>query len=373
MIALGACFLEDQHMSLPDTHQPFLIRACRGQTLARPPVWLMRQAGRYMSEYQAMRQKYSFLTLCKNVDAAVEVSLQPYKAFGMDAVIMFSDILVIPEAMGLEVVFTESHGPQLPRPVRTEADIDALSAPDPHDKIPFVMQILKQLRRELAGDPDTALIGFSGSPWTLATYMIEGGGSKHHIHIKTLMAENPRALHRLLEMLSRAVALYLNAQIESGAQVVQLFDTWAGQLSRDQYRRFVLPYHRQVIDSLHRDQTPVILYVNNSAHLLDLMAEANPDVISVDHLTALSDARAKISPGIALQGNLDPALLFAKPDTLQASIESMLAEGGRSGYIANLGHGILPQTPVENVRLFVDTVKKSALKNSEMTGVAGEA
>ena len=345
----------------PPSKSPRLVRAARGETLDRPPVWLMRQAGRYMAEYQAMRQKYDFLQLCHNVDAAVEVSLQPYKAFGVDAVIMFSDILVIPEAMGLEVVFTEGKGPQLPNSIKTPADIDKLPIPDPTEKLAYVMAIQKQLRQDLASDSDTALIGFSGAPWTLATYMLEGGTSKHHETIKTLMYENPSALHTLLEKLTQSVILYLNAQIESGAQLVQVFDTWAGLLSRDQYKRFVLPYHQKITQGVNRNKAPLTLYVNNSAHVLDLVGEAGPDVVSVDHLTSLSAARQKISREIALQGNLDPVLLFARPDVLKNHTESMLAEGGTTGYIVNLGHGVLPPTPVENVRLFVDTVKHSAL------------
>lgn len=341
---------------------PRLVRACRSEALDRPPVWLMRQAGRYMAEYRAIREKVSFLELCKNVDLAAEVSLQPYKAFGMDAVIMFSDILIPPEAMGLHVDFVDK-GPTIGNPIRSESDIDRLPIPDPLEKTGFVMDILGTLRRELADDPETALIGFAGAPWTLATYMIEGGVSRNFTHIKTLMYENPKALHRLMDKLAQTLILYLNAQIEAGAQAVQLFDTWASLLSADQYRRFVLPYHQQVFAGLNRENTPTILYVNNSRGLLPLMAEAGADVISVDHLTPLSDARELVGERFALQGNLDPNALFAQPDVLEPMIHTMLQEAASAGggYIANLGHGILPQTPVENVRLFVDTVKQSAL------------
>ncbi|HEY9686487.1 MAG TPA: uroporphyrinogen decarboxylase [Coleofasciculaceae cyanobacterium] len=345
---------------------PRLIRACKGEVLDRPPVWLMRQAGRYMPEYRAIREKVSFLELCKSPDLAAEVSLQPYHSFGMDGVIMFSDILIPPEAMGMEVTFGDG-GPTFTRPLQNAADIDRLIIPDPVEKTGFVMEILRKLRAALASDPETALIGFAGSPWTLATYMIEGGASKHFARIKGLMYEQPEALHRLLDKLSRTVTLYLNAQIEAGAQVVQLFDTWAGILSAEEYREFVLPYHQQIIDGLNREHAPVILYVNNSRGLLPLMAEAKPDVIGVDHLTAIPEARKLVGPHFALQGNLDPVALFSPPDVLLPKVNALLEAGGRQGFVFNLGHGILPATPVENVRLLVNQVKASATQGAALT------
>ncbi len=341
------------------TPAPRLIRACRGETLDRPPVWLMRQAGRYMPEYRAIRKEVSFLELCKNPELAAEVSLQPYKEFGMDAVIMFSDILIPPEAMGQEVVFGDG-GPHFPNPLRTKADIDRLIIPDPVEKTGFVMALLNRLRGELANDPDTALIGFAGSPWTLATYMIEGGGSRHFAHIKGLMYEDPALLHTLLHKLSETVVLYLNAQIEAGAQAVQLFDTWGGILNEAQYREFILPYHQQILSQLNREKAPAILYVNNSRGFLPLMADAKPDVIGVDPQTSITDARKLVGNDFALQGNLDPVSLFGSPDTIEKQVKSILAEGGKQGFIFNLGHGILPPTPVENVRRLVQTVKESA-------------
>lgn len=346
-------------MSTPHS-APRLVRACRNEILDRPPVWLMRQAGRYMPEYRAIREKVSFLELCKSPDLAAEVSLQPFKAFGMDGVIMFSDILIPPEAMGMEVVFGDG-GPSFPNPIQNAADVDRLIIPDPVEKTGFVMDILRKLRSELASSPETTLIGFAGSPWTLATYMIEGGGSKQFAKIKGMMYSAPDVLHRLLGKLAETVTLYLNAQIEAGAQVVQLFDTWGGILSEEEYRRFILPYHKQIIDGLSREQAPVILYVNNSRGLLPLMAEAGPDVISVDPLTSISSARDIVGPRFALQGNLDPTALFASPEVLKPMVQSLIREGGNQGYIFNLGHGILPPTPVDNVRLLVDLVKESAL------------
>lgn len=347
----------------PSSTAPRLIRACRKEILDRPPVWLMRQAGRYMPEYRAIREKVGFLDLCKSPDLAAEVSLQPYHAFGMDGVIMFSDILIPPEAMGMEVVFGDG-GPSFPNPIQNAADVDRLIIPDPVEKTGFVMEILRKLRAELASSPDTALIGFAGSPWTLATYMIEGGGSRHFAKIKGMMYEAPDVLHRLLGKLAETVTLYLNAQIEAGAQVVQLFDTWGGILSEEEYRRFILPYHQQIISSLNREQAPVILYVNNSRGLLPLMAEAGPDVISVDPLTSISSARDIVGSRFALQGNLDSTALFAPPEVLKPMVQSQIREGGNQGYIFNLGHGILPPTPVENVRLLVNLVKESALAHT---------
>lgn len=340
---------------------PRLVRACKKETLDRPPVWLMRQAGRYMAEYQAIRSKVSFLELCKNVDLAVEVSLQPYKAFGMDGVIMFSDILTIPEAMGMDLDFTENKGPVFSNPIASVSDIKNLPGIDPNKDTAFVPAILKQLKGELSADPETALIGFSGAPWTLATYMVEGGTSRNFTRIKSMMYDDPEALGLLLKKLTLAVTDYLNAQIEAGAQVVQLFDTWGGILSVDEYRRWILPCHQAIIDNLNRDKAPVILFVNNSRGLLPHIAEARPDVISIDTTTKLTDARSILGNQFALQGNLDSNALFARPQVLEQMVKQTLMEGGDTGYIFNLGHGILPKTPVENVKLLVDTVKNSAL------------
>jgi len=361
---LGIVTLTQRKHPLSTAHTaPRLVRACRKEVLDRPPVWLMRQAGRYMPEYRAIREKVSFLDLCKSPDLAAEVSLQPFHAFGMDAVIMFCDILIPPEAMGLPVTFGDG-GPTFPQTIQNAADVDRLIIPDPMEKMGFVMELLGKLRRELASSPDTALIGFAGSPWTLATYMVEGGGSKHFAKIKGLMYEQPEVLHRLLDKLTQTVILYLNAQIEAGAQVVQLFDTWGGILNETEYRQFILPYHQRIIESLNRAQAPVILYVNNSRGLLPLMAEANPDVISVDTLTTIASARQIVGNRFALQGNLEPTALFLPQETLKPMVQSLIAEGGNKGFIFNLGHGILPPTPVENVRMLVNTVKESALISS---------
>ncbi len=335
------------------TTTPLLLRAAQGEVLERPPVWLMRQAGRYMAEYQAIRGKTNFLTLCKTPDLAVEVSLQPYRAFGMDAVIMFSDILIPPEAMGLPLEFNEK-GPVLPEPLKTPADLKRLHIPDPQTETPFVLEILRTLRAELP--PEVALLGFAGAPWTLAAYMIEGGVSKNYTQLKQWMHNEPEALHRLLGMLTETVTVYLQAQVAAGAQVVQLFDTWAGIVPASVYREWILPYERQIIQAI---PAPVTLYVNGSAHLLADMATSGAAIISVDWLTPLDEARRLVGPGPVLQGNLDPNTLFARPEVLKPQVQQMVETGMAQGpYIANLGHGVLPKTPVENVRLFVDTVQQ---------------
>jgi uroporphyrinogen decarboxylase len=339
--------------------QPRLVRACRREILDRPPVWLMRQAGRYLPEYMAVREKVPFLELCKTPELAIEVSMQPLRRFGMDGVIMFSDILVPVEAMGLPLEFTEK-GPYLPQPVRSATDVKRLGIPDPLEGTGFVMSVLDGLKRELTVYPDVALIGFAGAPWTLASYMVEGGVSRNYTEIKKMMLDEPLLLHDLLDRIARTVILYLNAQIEAGAQVIQLFDTWAGILPETLYRQFVLPYHQQVIEGLNRDQTPIILYVNGSRGILPLLAQSGADVISVDWLTPLSEAREVLGEEAVLQGNLDSNALFTRPEVLKPLVENMVLEGGQKGYIFNLGHGILPKTPVDNVQLLVDTVKSSA-------------
>lgn len=346
------------------SQKPRMIRVCHGEAVDRPPVWLMRQAGRYMAEYQAMRSKYSFLEMCKTVDAAVEVSLQPMHAFGMDGCILFSDILTAGEAMGMALEFHEGKGPIFLNPIETEADIDRLVVPDPTEAMGFVAEALKQLRPEIQTHwPDSTLLGFAGAPWTVASYMVEGGSSKHFLRLKKLMVENPRAFHKLLQKVTDTTVPYLNMQIAAGAQVVQLFDSWAGVVSQAQYAEFIAPYHRQIIERLDRNagpdpwEAPMVLYVQGSRGLIPQMDAVAPDVVSVDWMTSLTEARQLVAPHRILQGNLDPAILFAQKDVVIAETQKVLAAGGDQRYIFNLGHGVLPKTPVENVKALVDTVK----------------
>lgn len=334
-----------------------MIRAARGEAVERTPVWMMRQAGRYLPEYRAVRGQTEFLTLCKTPDLAVEVSLQPYRILGVDAVIMFSDILIPVEAMGQVVTLTEKKGPQLPEPIRSRAQVDRLSVPDPLEKTPFVMEILRILRRELDGA--VPLIGFAGAPWTLAAYMVEGGGSKNYAEIKRMMFAEPKTLHALLDKIADTVILYLNAQIEAGAQVVQLFDSWAGELSQPDYAEFALPYEQKIFAALNRNAAPAILFINGCGTFLEPMATSGADVLSIDWRVDLREARKRIGDRIALQGNMDPCVLLSTPELIASKARELIAAGEGRGHILNLGHGILPMTPVENARAFIDAAKAS--------------
>lgn len=340
-----------------------LIRAARGEQVERTPVWIMRQAGRYLPEYRAVRGQTDFLTLCKTPELAVEVSLQPFHIIGVDAVIMFSDILIPVEAMGQEVRLTEKKGPELPDPIRTREQVDRLIVPDPIEKTAFVMEIIRTLRREL--DERVPVIGFAGAPWTLAAYMIEGGGSKNYAEIKRMMYKEPAALRALLDKIADTVSLYLNAQIEAGAQVVQLFDSWAGELSPDDYEAFALPYEQKVFESLNRKSSPAILYINGSGTFLEQAAKSGADVLSIDWRIRLSEARRRLGEEITLQGNLDPCVLLSTPEIVTEKARELISEGGGRRHILNLGHGILPMTPVENARAFVEAAKNNASGRSE--------
>ena len=341
-----------------------LIRACRRQEVDRAPVWMMRQAGRYMPEYRALRAKYDFMTMCKTPELAAEVSLQPYEILGVDAVIMFSDILVPVEAMGMKLDIVESKGPVLEDPIRAEAQVEKLIVPDPVETMPFVMETIRLLRKRL--DTSAPLIGFAGAPFTLASYMVEGGGTRNYAEIKRMMYREPMTIHRLLDKLADTIILYVNAQIEAGAQVVQLFDTWAGELSAADYEEFALPYERKVFERIHRDPSgrgssgsnvPAILYVNGCSHILEKMGESGADVLSIDWRIDLAEARRRVGDRVALQGNLDPCELLGTPETIAESVKEILKKGGGLGHIVNLGHGILPMVPVENARAFIEAAK----------------
>ena len=310
----------------------------------------MRQAGRYLPEYREIRQKVSFLELCKNTDLAAEVSLQPYRILGVDAVIFFSDILIPVEAMGAGVSLTDK-GPQIEHPIRNKQDVDTLSIPDPADEVPFVGAIIKKLRHELRGE--VPLIGFAGAPWTLASYLIEGGGSRTFGEIKGLAYREPQVLHALLDKLAQTTISYVLFQIESGVQIVQLFDTWAGELSPADYEEFALPYARKIFAAIG-SLVPRILYLNGCAAILESMAKSGADVLSIDWRIPLSDARKRVGEEVALQGNLDPCVLFGSKETIVAKTNKILEAAGPVGHILNLGHGILPQTPVENARTFIE-------------------
>jgi uroporphyrinogen decarboxylase len=330
-----------------------LIRAARGAPVERTPVWMMRQAGRYLPEYRAIRKNVPFLELCKTPELAAEVSLQPLRILGVDAVIFFSDILIPIEGMGVEVALTDE-GPKIRNMVRTASDIAALRIPEPDREFPFTGEVLGLLRRELAGK--VPLIGFVGAPWTLASYIVEGGGSRSFAEVKRMAYQAPHLLHDLLGKLADTIGRYLAYQIESGAQVVQVFDTWAGELAPADYEEFALPYVRQIFETVG-DLVPRILYVNGAGSLLELMERSGADVLSIDWRTPIALARARVSPRIALQGNLDPCLLLGRPERLLARASEIMEQAGPRGHILNLGHGILPSTPVENARAFVELAR----------------
>lgn len=334
------------------------LRACRREIVDRVPVWLMRQAGRYMREYRLVRRNIPFMELVKDVDLSTEISLQPYRRFRMDAVILFSDILVPVQAMGMEVSIPEG-GPKIANPVRSLDDVKRLAVPDPTERTRFVLDILKKLRGELNGE--VPLIGFAGAPFTLASYMVEGGGSRSFAEIKRLMFQSPATLHALLGKITDTVSLYLAAQIEAGAQAIQLFDTWAGELSSAQYREFALPYTRKIFEAIGGRGVPRILFVNGCAALLDAMCEAGAEVLSVDWRVDLAVVRRRLDSKLALQGNVDPCVLLSSAEAVTREALQAITKGGGRGHILNLGHGILPTTPEENVEAFVETAKKTPL------------
>ncbi len=338
-----------------------LLRALLCEPTPRRPIWLMRQAGRYLPEYRATRARAGdFLTMCTTPEIACEITLQPVDRYPLDAAILFSDILTIPHAMDLGLEFEAGEGPKFARPVRSAADIDRLPIPDPGRELKYVIDAVALVRRELAGR--VPLIGFAGSPWTVGTYMVEGGGSKSFARIKRLMYEAPSQLHRLLGVLARATVLYLNAQIAAGAQAVMLFDTWGGILTPAQYEEFSLRYMAEVVGALAREadgrRVPNIVFTKGAGAMLGKIAAIGCDAVGVDWTTDLSAARRAVGERVALQGNLDPAALFAPPDTLRTQALAVLASHGPgAGHVFNLGHGITPEVDPERVALLVDTVR----------------
>jgi uroporphyrinogen decarboxylase len=338
-----------------------LLRALLREPTPRRPIWLMRQAGRYLPEYRATRERAGgFLEMCTNPEIACEITLQPVERFPLDAAILFSDILTIPHAMDLGLEFEAGEGPKFERPIRTPADIDRLIVPDPGQELKYVVDAVALTRRELRGR--VPLIGFAGSPWTVATYMVEGGGSKTFGRIKRMMYESPRDLHRLLDLLAKATILYLNAQIAAGAQAVMLFDTWGGVLTPAQYREFSLHYMAHVIDALTRKsegrRVPNIVFTKGGGAWLPKIAAIGCDAVGVDWTTDLKWAREAVAGGVALQGNLDPSALFAPPEVLRAETLRVLESyGAGPGHVFNLGHGITPDVQPERVALLVETVR----------------
>ena len=337
------------------------LRACRRQPVDRTPVWFMRQAGRYMAEYRAVRAKHSLLEICSQPDLAAEVTLQPVRALGVDAAILFADILLPLIPMGIQLEFAAGEGPVIHNPIRAPADVAALCPVDPHESLGHVLEAVRLVRRELDGQ--TPLIGFAGAPFTLASYIIEGGPSRNYVKAKCLMYGDPQTWHALMGKLARAVADYLTAQVEAGAQAVQLFDSWVGALSPDDYGEYVLPHSQLILREVSATGVPVIHFGTDTATLLPLMKEAGGDVIGLDWRTPLDWGWEQFGPDTAVQGNLDPVALFAPRPELERRVRTILEQAaGRPGHIFNLGHGILPKTPVENVKAVVEMVHEFSVR-----------
>lgn len=336
------------------------LRALMREPVDVTPVWMMRQAGRYLPEYRKTREKAGdFMTLCSTPDLACEVTLQPLQRFPLDALIIFSDILTVPDAMGLGLYFETGEGPRFKKPVQSVADINALSVPDPEQELRYVMDTVRLVHQELNGR--VPLIGFSGSPWTVATYMVEGGSSKHFSIIKRMMFEQPDLLHQLLDINTRALTAYLNAQIGAGVQAVMIFDTWGGVLTADDYLKFSLHYMCRIVEGLVREsdgrRVPVILFTKNGGQWLLPMAKSGCDALGIDWTTRLAEARSQVGDRVALQGNMDPCVLYAGPEQIQQEVARILADyGSGSGHVFNLGHGIHPDTDPEHAAIFIEAV-----------------
>lgn len=351
MTAIIPHALDTSHLT-PDTSR--FLSACHREPVDTTPVWFMRQAGRYMSEYRAIREKYSLLEICRQPELAAEVTLQPVRALGVDAAILFADILLpaIPLGVGLE--FAKGEGPVLQNPVRTMEDVKNLRPVDPESDLGYVMDAIRLLRGPLSGVP---LIGFCGAPFTVASYLIEGGSSREFLKTKTMMYSDPQTWHALMEKLSIVLSDYLVAQIRAGAQAVQVFDSWVGSLGLADYEQFVLPYSQKVLQAAKKENVPVIHFGTNTTTLLPLMKRAGGDVIGLDWRIPLDDGWKLLGDDVAVQGNLDPTILFAPRDEIKKRVYDILNRANcKPGHIFNLGHGILQHTPVDNVKAVVDMV-----------------
>lgn len=346
--------------NLPLLKNDCLLKALLNEPVDYTPVWMMRQAGRYLPEYMARRAKAgSFMDLCRNSDFACEVTLQPLERFPLDAAILFSDILTIPDAMGLGLYFTPGEGPKFRKSIKTALDVEQLKVVDGDDDLGYVMGAVRTVRHELNGR--VPLIGFSGSPWTLATYMLEGESTRDFRRVKTFMHQKPKVMHQLLDVLAQSVISYLNAQIRAGAQIIQIFDTWGGVLSGPAYQSFSLVYMKQVIDGLIREnegrRVPVILFTKGGGQWLDLMADTGADALGLDWVTDIGRARAQVGDRVALQGNMDLAVLFAPPPKIREEVARILSQYGTgSGHVFNLGHGISQFTDPVHAGIFIEAV-----------------
>ena len=350
----------------PELKNDRLLRALLRQPVDVTPVWMMRQAGRYLPEYRATRERAGdFLTLCKTPELACEVTLQPLARFPLDAAILFSDILTIPDAMGLGLSVIEKQGPKFEKTIRSRSDIDALGVPDPEVDLAYVMDAVRLIRQELNGS--VPLIGFAGSPWTLSTYMVEGGSSKDFHIVKGLMYGDPKATHALLSKLADAVTLYLNAQIAAGAQVIMIFDTWGGILTEENYKEFSLQYMQRIVEQLNREhegsKVPVILFSKGAGLWVESIAASGCDAVGLDWTQNIGAVREKIGKKVVLQGNMDPAVLYASHNIIKQKVADILESYGKgSGHVFNLGHGIQPQVDPEHAGVFIDAVHELSKK-----------
>lgn len=337
------------------------LRACKRQPIERTPIWMMRQAGRYLPEYRAVREQADFLTMCKTPELATEVTIQPIDLIGVDAAILFSDILVIPEAMGMTLEMHEGQGPVFPKPIRSEEDAKELKSIDPTFDLKYVLDAVTLTKKELNGR--VPLIGFSGSPWTLLTYMVEGRGSKNFSEVKKLIYNNPQLAHKLLSKISDTVAEYLSAKIEAGCNAVQIFDTWGGILTPDDFNEFSLQYIQSIVSNIKRTNEPVIVFAKGVHYNLEGLVQTGADVIGLDWTMDLGEVRKLVGDKVALQGNLDPTKLYGNEDVIKNEAAKILQSYGKgSGHIFNLGHGILPDVPPTNAKLLVDFVKEESKK-----------
>jgi len=332
-----------------------LLKVLRGEEVQRPPVWMMRQAGRYLPEYMVLRAKYDFFERCQNPELACQITIQPVDIIGVDAAILFSDILVVPQAMGLEVELVESKGPILPEPIKTHSDFDRIRVPDVNETLQYVFDAIKLTKKEL--NDRVPLIGFAGAPWTILCYMVQGKGSKTFDEAKAFCYTQPETAHTLLQMITDTSVAYLKKQIEAGADVVQVFDSWAGLLSPADFEEYSLPYIRQIIDAV-KGMAPTILFAKGAWHSLESIAATGTSALGIDWCITPQMARQLAGPDVVLQGNFDPAKLMAPIPVIKKEVRKMLAAFGGQKHIANLGHGILPNIPVDHARAFVDTVKE---------------
>lgn len=336
------------------------LRALLRQDVDVTPVWMMRQAGRYLPEYREVRQQAGdFMSLCQNPELACEVTLQPLRRYALDAAILFSDILTIPDAMGLGLYFAQGEGPKFRKPVRSAADVDALKVTSAEKDLPYVLDAVKLIRQKLNGS--VPLIGFSGSPWTVATYMVEGGSSKEFAHIKSMMMNTPEVMHQLLDTLAQSVTDYLNAQILAGVQAVQIFDTWGGALSAHAYKVFSLDYMKKIVSGLIREhegrKIPVILFTKNGGHWLEEIITSDCDCVGLDWTLPINEARARVGDKVSLQGNMDPAVLYGGANAIRREVGLILEQFGHgNGHVFNLGHGIHQHVNPDHVSFFVDAV-----------------